>query len=69
VPEDGRWEELINTDAKEFGGSGQGNQGGVDAAPVGSHGRPFSLNLTLPPLAAIWLRRVPPSWATGGAER
>jgi 1,4-alpha-glucan branching enzyme len=66
VPDDGRWEEVINTDAKEFGGSGQGNLGGVDATPVGSHGRPFSLNLTLPPLAAVWLRRVPPSWATGG---
>jgi 1,4-alpha-glucan branching enzyme len=64
VPDDGRWEELINTDAKEFGGSGQGNLGGVEAAPVGAHGRPYSLNLTLPPLAAVWLRRVPPSWAT-----
>jgi 1,4-alpha-glucan branching enzyme len=59
VPGDGRWEELINTDAKEFGGSGQGNQGGVDAAPVGAHGRPFSLNLTLPPLGAVYLRRIP----------
>jgi 1,4-alpha-glucan branching enzyme len=66
VPDDGRWEELINTDAKEFGGSGQGNLGGVEAAPVGAHGRPYSLNLTLPPLAAVWLRRVPPSWATPG---
>jgi len=61
VPDDGRWEEVINTDAKEFGGSGQGNQGGVTAAPVPSHGRPYSLNLTLPPLAALWLRRVPPT--------
>jgi 1,4-alpha-glucan branching enzyme len=62
VPGDGRWEELINTDAKEFGGSGQGNQGGVDATPVGSHGRPYSINLTLPPLAAVILRRIPPAW-------
>jgi 1,4-alpha-glucan branching enzyme len=60
VPGDGFWEELINTDAKEFGGSGQGNQGGVQAAPVGSHGKPFSLNLTLPPLGAVFLRRNPP---------
>jgi 1,4-alpha-glucan branching enzyme len=66
VPEDGRWEEVLNTDAKEFGGSGQGNLGGIDATPVGSHGRPFSLNLTLPPLAAVWLRRVPPTWAPAG---
>ncbi len=62
VPGDGRWEELINTDAKEFGGSGHGNQGGADATPVGAHGRPFSLNLTLPPLGAVLLRRIPPSW-------
>jgi 1,4-alpha-glucan branching enzyme len=56
VPNDGFWEEVLNTDAREFGGSGQGNQGGVTASPVPSHGRPFSLNLTLPPLAAVWLR-------------
>jgi 1,4-alpha-glucan branching enzyme len=61
VPADGFWEELVNGDAKEFGGSGQGNQGGVEAAPVGSHGRPFSLNLTLPPLAGVILRRNPPA--------
>jgi 1,4-alpha-glucan branching enzyme len=57
VPGDGFWEEILNTDAKEFGGSGQGNQGGREAAPVGSHGRPFSLNLTLPPLGGVFLRR------------
>jgi 1,4-alpha-glucan branching enzyme len=63
VPCDGFWEELINSDAREFGGSGQGNQGGVQAAPVASHGRPFSLNLTLPPLGALLLRCNPaPSW-------
>jgi 1,4-alpha-glucan branching enzyme len=63
VPYEGFWEELINSDAREFGGSGQGNQGGVQAAPVGSHGRPFSLNLTLPPLGAVLLRgNPPPSW-------
>jgi len=57
VPEDGFWRELLNSDAKEFGGSGQGNLGGVEAAPVGFHGRPRSLNLTLPPLGAIYLAR------------
>jgi 1,4-alpha-glucan branching enzyme len=59
VPGDGFWEEILNTDAKEFGGSGQGNQGGLETAPVGSHGRPFSLNLTLPPLGGVFLRRQP----------
>jgi 1,4-alpha-glucan branching enzyme len=56
VPCEGFWEEIINSDAREFGGSGQGNQGGVQAAPVASHGRPLSLNLTLPPLGAVFLR-------------
>jgi 1,4-alpha-glucan branching enzyme len=63
VPTDGLWEELVNTDAKELGGSGQGNLGGVEAFPVASHGRPLSLNLTLPPLAAVFLRRKPPAGA------
>jgi 1,4-alpha-glucan branching enzyme len=65
VPADGFWEELVNTDAKEFGGSGQGNLGGVEAFPVASHGRALSLNLTLPPLAAVFLRRTPPKGAVG----
>ncbi|HWO11877.1 MAG TPA: 1,4-alpha-glucan branching protein GlgB, partial [Polyangiaceae bacterium] len=63
VSGDGFWEEVVNTDAREFGGSGQGNLGGVEAAPVGAHGRPHSLNLTLPPLGAVLLRRGPrPTW-------
>jgi 1,4-alpha-glucan branching enzyme len=63
VPTGGFWEELLNSDAKEFGGSGQGNLGGVEATPVSSHGRPFSLELTLPPLAAVFLRRRIPTVA------
>ncbi len=59
VPADGFWEELVNTDAREFGGSGQGNLGGVRATPVGSHGKRFSLNVTLPPLGALFLRHNP----------
>jgi 1,4-alpha-glucan branching enzyme len=53
----GFWHELINTDARVYGGSGQGNQGGVQAEAISSHGRPFSLNLTLPPLGALLLSR------------
>jgi 1,4-alpha-glucan branching enzyme len=53
----GYWHELINTDAKVYGGSGLGNQGGVHAAAVSSHGRPYSLSLTLPPLGALLLSR------------
>ncbi len=56
VPRGGRWEEVLNGDAPLYGGSGQGNLGGLAAAPVGWHGRPQSLNLTLPPLAMIALK-------------
>ncbi len=59
VPTAGFWREVLNGDAREFGGSGQGNLGGVEAAPIPSHGQPHSLNLTLPPLAAIFLRPDP----------
>jgi 1,4-alpha-glucan branching enzyme len=55
VPCGGFWRELLNSDAKEFGGSGHGNFGGVESAPVPIHGRSYSLNLTLPPLAALFL--------------
>ena len=58
VPRGGRWEEVLNSDAAEYGGSGQGNLGGVEAAPTGSHGRYHSLLLTVPPLAAIIFRSV-----------
>jgi 1,4-alpha-glucan branching enzyme len=54
----GTYREIVNSDAKEYGGSGQGNLGGIDATPVPHHGRPFSLNVTLPPLAAVFLKRV-----------
>jgi 1,4-alpha-glucan branching enzyme len=57
VDHDGYWHEVINTDAKVYGGSGQGNQGGVHAEPVACHGRPFSVCITLPPLGALLLSR------------
>ncbi|HEV3118978.1 MAG TPA: alpha amylase C-terminal domain-containing protein, partial [Gemmataceae bacterium] len=56
VPWGGFWKEVLNSDAADYGGSGMGNDGGVWAAPDASHGRPHSLNLTLPPLAAVFLR-------------
>jgi 1,4-alpha-glucan branching enzyme len=54
VPWEGRWVERLNGDAEIYGGSGWGNQGGVEAAPVAAHGHPFSVNLALPPLAAMF---------------
>jgi 1,4-alpha-glucan branching enzyme len=56
VPHGGIWRELLNSDAREFGGSGQGNMGDVEAAPVAAHGRLFSLNLSLPPLSVLFFK-------------
>jgi 1,4-alpha-glucan branching enzyme len=56
VPWGGQWRELVNSDASEYGGSGLGNEGGVRAVPDASHGWPYSLSLTLPPLAVVFLR-------------
>jgi 1,4-alpha-glucan branching enzyme len=55
VPAGGHWREILNSDAPLYGGSGQGNMGGVDAAPIPLHGRRWSVNLTLPPLGAVFL--------------
>jgi 1,4-alpha-glucan branching enzyme len=58
VPSGGRWQELLNSDAPLYGGSGQGNLGGVDAVPVSMHGHSHSVTLTLPPLGALFLKPV-----------
>jgi 1,4-alpha-glucan branching enzyme len=55
VPRPGTWRERLNTDATAYGGSGVGNQGAVTAEAHPWHGHPFSLSLTLPPLATIIL--------------
>jgi 1,4-alpha-glucan branching enzyme len=57
VEHDGYWHEIVNSDARLYGGSGQGNRGGVHGEPIPSHGRPHSLRLTLPPLGALWLSK------------
>ena len=56
VPRGGFWRECHNSDAASYGGSGQGNLGGVDAAPLPSHGRQHSLTLRLPPLSTLMLK-------------
>jgi 1,4-alpha-glucan branching enzyme len=55
VPCGGTWRELLNSDAPIYGGSGQGNSGYIESAPVPSHGRYHSLSLTLPPLGILVL--------------
>ena len=57
VPMDGFWEEILNSDAKEYGGSGKGNLGGVEAVPDPMHGRKYSLPLCVPPLGILVLKK------------
>jgi len=59
VPRAGYYKEVLNTDAGVYGGSNVGNIGGQLAANDPRQGRPFSLCLTLPPLAAIFLKFTP----------
>jgi 1,4-alpha-glucan branching enzyme len=57
VPRRGFWREALNTDAVEYGGSGQGNFGGVHSVPIPLHGRRHSITATLPPLGAVFFRQ------------
>ncbi len=56
VPRGGFYRELLNTDAEIYGGSNVGNGGGVMADAIPYHGHPYSLQVTVPPLAALVLR-------------
>jgi 1,4-alpha-glucan branching enzyme len=59
VPRRGRWREVLNSDAVDYGGSGHGNFGGVDTETIAAHGRDDSLNLTLPPLGVVFFKPEP----------
>jgi 1,4-alpha-glucan branching enzyme len=50
----GVWHEVLNSDARDYGGSGYGNLGAVETSPVPYHDRPYSLMLTIPPLAIVF---------------
>ncbi len=56
APRGGFWQELLNSDAPLYGGSGQGNFGGLETSPIPYHGHAESLNLTLPPLAVVFFK-------------
>ena len=56
APRGGFWIESLNSDAADYGGSNMGNMGGVEAAPVALHGRPYSLTITLPPLSVSFFK-------------
>ena len=55
VPATGWWRELLNTDSEVYGGSNTGNGGGIMADGVAWGSKPYSLNLTLPPLGTVML--------------
>jgi 1,4-alpha-glucan branching enzyme len=57
VPEEGFYEEILNTDSELFGGSNLGNGGIVSSRPIPKHNRPFSIAVTLPPLAVVVFRK------------
>ena len=59
VPEDGYWREVLNSDARLYGGGGWGNLGGVQATPVPAKGRRRSITLTLPALSTLVFRHEP----------
>ncbi|MFI8693473.1 1,4-alpha-glucan branching protein GlgB [Dietzia maris] len=63
LPEDGYWEEILNTDASAYEGSGAGNLGGVHAEPAPHHGRPYSAAITVGPRATVWFRHAAPTTA------
>jgi 1,4-alpha-glucan branching enzyme len=56
VPRGGTWREVLNSDSEQYGGSNWGNFGELQTVPVSAHGRPRALNLTLPPLACVFLK-------------
>ncbi|MCX6633095.1 MAG: 1,4-alpha-glucan branching protein GlgB [Candidatus Solibacter sp.] len=58
VPEEGFYQEILNTDSELFGGSNMGNGGCVSSRPVAKHNRPHSIAVTLPPLAVVAFKRL-----------
>jgi 1,4-alpha-glucan branching enzyme len=58
VPQGGVWTEILNSDAKDYGGSGQGNMGGVEASPASFYGKfDYTLSVTLPPLGIVIFKK------------
>jgi 1,4-alpha-glucan branching enzyme len=55
VPREGRWVEALNTEAKQYGGSGEGNPAGVEAQPIKWDGRPFAVDVFLPGMSVLFL--------------
>jgi len=58
LPSAGRWEEVLNTDAEVYAGSGVGNLGAVEAVAGDHAGQPAYADIVAPPLATVWFRKV-----------
>jgi 1,4-alpha-glucan branching enzyme len=56
-PQAGVWQEILNTDASEYGGSGVGNFGSIQTQDIESHGLPHSALISVPPLGGIWFKK------------
>ena len=54
VPNGGFWQEVLNSDAAQYGGQGWGNFGGLEATPISQHGRTHSITMTMPSLATLY---------------
>ncbi|MFO8033641.1 MAG: 1,4-alpha-glucan branching protein GlgB [Candidatus Bipolaricaulota bacterium] len=59
VPQGGNWRVVLNSDAVVYGGGGVGNSSDVEATATSVHSRPYCLELTLPPLAVLFLKPQP----------
>jgi len=57
IPFGGFWKEILNSDAKEYGGRGVGNLGGSASSPLAAKGRYHSLSLTIPPLSVLFFKQ------------
>ena len=58
VPRPGFWKEILNSDAQDYGGTGQGNMGGVEATPDSFYGKfEYTLSVTLPPLGIVIFKK------------
>ena len=57
VPVSGYWNEVLNSDAEEYGGTGRGNLGGCEAYETETHHRPFTINISLPPLSIVIFKK------------
>ena len=57
LPAAGEWDEVLNTDAESYSGSGVGNLGSVTAVEGDWSGQPAHATIVVPPLATVWLRR------------